>query len=99
MAFAWWSTRDSRDLGGRLARALIRASEWETRARSASTARVTEAEIAIKMLNGRDRELVALRRYIEGFDELLSSGKFNDMALARLRYELAGATTPQDDSD
>jgi len=106
LAFAWWNTRAIRKdakaylkLQRQLSATQRMVTDGNIKLIDEQQKRFDETVTLTHMLEGRDRELAALRRYVEEIDELLASGACNDLALARLRRELSEAEAPDDDLD
>lgn len=99
LAFAWWSTRDSRGLSKRLIAAQRMATEKATALMREQELRFDETATLQGMLQGRDREIAALRRYADELDDLLASGQCDDLTLARLRKELSASLAAQRGDD
>jgi len=104
LAFAWWNTRAIRKdaraylkLQRQLSATQKLVTEGNIRLMDEQQKRFDETVTLTHMLEGRDRETAALRRYVEDLDDLLASGQCSDMALARLRRELSEAEAPDDD--
>lgn len=75
------------------------ATETRLKLMDTEAKRFDETVTLQSMLEGRDRELISLRRYVEEIDELLASGQCSDITLARLRKELSATQVSDDDQD
>jgi len=97
LAFAWWSTQDSRQLGQKLVAAQRLAVEQKTKLIEEQRLRWNETVALQAGVDAKDREIAALRRHLDGLEKLIAAAGGDELALARLRQELSTPEASEDD--